>query len=114
MGNLSLNASEFHDSYEVLNNTVNSDVVGKITDLARVLKPMEGDNELVAQAVTAATKFASDYNEGFYPSLVGLKKTFDELYNLTEYLEKQANLGDISHADSSFKSGTIDGASVMV
>lgn len=113
MGNLKLNAEQFHNTYEVLNKAINTDVVAKMGELASLLKPMADDNNLVPQAIENAKKLANDYNEGFYPSLVGLKKSFDELYDVSEFLAKSANIGEVGSVDSSFKSGTIDGSSVM-
>lgn len=114
MGTMKLNAEEFSGTYAVINKASNTAIVNAMQDIASVLKPHEGDNEVISQAYANCRKLADSYNNGFYESLVGIKKTYDELFDLSEYMDKKANVGDVSSADTSFESGKLDASKVMV
>lgn len=115
MAQYRLDGEEFNATYNQINKAANSDVIDAIQGIAGILKPHKDDAEIFGQAYENCVALAKSYNDGgFYDSLCGLKKTFDELFDLSEYMEKKANIGSVSSADTSFKSGGFDASGVMV
>lgn len=114
MGEIKLSAEQFNSTYVALNKAINSDVLDAMNSTATILKEHQGENALIDQAYENCKVLANNYNDGFYPSIVGLKKTFDTMFDLSEHLAKHANIGEVAQVDSSFKSGTVDASKVMV
>lgn len=114
MAQYKLDAQEFNDTYNEINKVTNSDIIEVMNGLAQTLKEHKDDAEIFGQAYENCKKLADSYNGGFYESLCHLKETFDGLFDLSEYMEKKANIGSVSSADTSFKAGTFDASGVMV
>ena len=47
-------------------------------------------------------------------SLTKLKGTFDQLFDLSEFMAKKASIGDVSKVDTGFEAGKLDASGVMV
>ena len=114
MGAIKLNADEFNATYAQINKAANSDLIESVQNLGALLTQHKDDNEIANQAYENCKALAECYNNGFYDSLCGLKKTYDNLFDLSEYMDKKANIGSVSKADTSFKAGTFDPSKVMV
>lgn len=113
MGAIKLNAEEFESTYSALNKAANSDLVDAVQNVGSLIKECEGDNNLTAQALENCKAIADTYNGGFYESLTKLKQTFDRFFDLSEYMEKQADIGSVSKSDTSFSAGKFDPSKVM-
>lgn len=111
---IKLSGDEFNSTYSGINKASNAEVIDAMKDIASLLKAHEGEAAVVDQAYENCRKLADSYNGGFYESLVSLKKTFNELFDLSEHLEKKANIGGISNVDTSFEAGKLDASKVMV
>lgn len=114
MGTIKLDAEEFSNTYAAINKASNTDVLDAMKALSAVLKTQEGESEIADQAMDACRSLADSYNNGFYESLVGLKKTFGELFDMAEWMQRNANIGGVSKTDTAFNAGKIDASKVMV
>lgn len=114
MGAIKLSGDEFNSTYNNINKATNEGVIDAMRDLAGLLRPHEGESAIVDQAIANCRNLADTYNNGFFESLRALKGTFDSLFDLTEYLEKSANIGGLSKVDTSFEAGKMDASKVMI
>jgi hypothetical protein len=109
-----LNAEEFTATYNALNKAVNQNIIAAMQELAGILKAHEGESDVIDQAIANCHTLADSYNQGFCESLTKLKGTFDQLFDLSEFMAKKASIGDVSKVDTGFEAGKLDASGVMV
>lgn len=114
MGEIKLNSEEFNSTYAQILKASNEQVIDAMGSIASILKSHSGESAVIDQCLDNCKALQKSYNEGFYDSLTNLKKTYDGLFDLSEYMEKKANIGSVSQVDTGFKAGTFDPSGVMV
>lgn len=114
MSMYTLNAEEFHATYNALNKATNQNIIAAMQELAGILKAHEGESDVIDQAIANCHTLADNYNQGFCESLTKLKGTFDQLFDLSEFMAKKASIGDVSKVDTGFEAGKLDASGVMV
>ena len=114
MSMYTLNAEEFTATYNALNKAVNQNIIAAMQELAGILKGHERESDVIDQAIANCHTLADSYNQGFCESLTKLKGTFDQLFDLSEFMAKKASIGDVSKVDTGFEAGKLDASGVMV
>ena len=110
MSMYTLNAEEFGATYNALNKATNQNIIAAMQELAGILKAHEGESDVIDQAIANCHTLADNYNQGFCESLTKL----DQLFDLSEFMAKKANIGDVSKVDTGFEAGKLDASGVMV
>lgn len=111
---LNVPINELEDTYGVIKRVCNDDVSDCMMALAQAFSPMAGTSSIADETLAACKKVQEMYNGGFLDSLRKILKDFEETINIGEYLEKQASVGDISSADTSFNTAGVDSSAVII
>lgn len=109
---LKLDAQKFEETIGQLKKGFNQDVLESVGKVAAVLKDDIGENPIIAQTVDQCKKFQASYNV----ALEGVDKVigeFGKVFDITEYLEKRATVGELSSRDTSFSTSNIDPSTVQ-
>lgn len=114
MAQLRIDATEIADSYGVIKQVSNSGIIEATNDLARTLMPLEGENALADELLTNCREFQAEYNENYLPSVTKLLQSFSEMVDISDYLEKQASVGDLAKVDTGFAAGRINADAVKM
>ena len=111
---LKIDVQQVQDSYGVLKQVANTGFIEATNQLAHVLVPEQGSNELMDELLTRCREVQANYNEQFLPGVNGLLQTYNEVVDIGEYLQKQASVGDVAKVDTGFTSGTVSAADVKM
>ena len=104
---LKLNKEVFDSSIGALKASTNEAVVEEMTRVATILKNTGDNNPLVEQALEACKKFQTQYNVTL-ADVDGFIQESRNMYDITEYLEKSATVGEVSNRETGFTNNTID------
>lgn len=109
-----LDQKEFDDSYGVISKTANTDVIAAVNDLAAVLVPEAGSNALVDELIDACKGVQTVYNDEFLPSVKSLLDDFQAAFDIAEFIQKKATVGEVSKQSVGYKTDKIDPDSVII
>lgn len=106
---MKLNQEQIRESIGRLKKAFNGDVIEVFNDLAVVLKEekQNGDNSVVDQAYEQCKKVQNIYNP-CVESMAGFFRDAEGVAEIAEYLEKQADMGEVGSHDASFANQGID------
>lgn len=104
---IKLEKEVFDNSIGALKASTNEAVVGEMTRVANILKNTGDSNPLVEQALEACKKFQTQYNVTL-SGVDGFIRESRNMYDITEYLEKSATVGEVSNRETGFTNNTID------
>lgn len=113
---LNIEKSELDESIGSLTKAVNEDVLDQFAGLAVLLKEERENagNAVVDQAFDACIKFQNIYNGAVESLQSGFLKDATEIAEIAEYLEKQANMGDVGSHDATFSGQAINAEDVRI
>lgn len=114
MAQLNLDAAKIEESLGPLEAVANTSVVDLCNDLAAVLTPHAGENELMDELLEQCKKATLNYNDNFLPGLTATIEEFKTVIDVSEYLAKKASVGDVKNEDTGFKTEKIDASKVMI
>ncbi|MEY8333076.1 hypothetical protein AALB53_08230 [Lachnospiraceae bacterium 47-T17] len=114
MAQLNLDAKLIEESYGVIKQVSNAGIIDATNDLAQVLLPEEGSNALCDELLGHCRAFQAEYNGNYVASVGAFMKSYENLIDISEYLEKQATVGDVTKVDTGFKAGGIDAGAVKM
>ena len=109
---IKIDASRLDESIGVIQRTLNGDVLEVMTELARVLAPERGTNDLVDQALDDCLKFQNQFNETTQVLRNAITET-GKLVEIDEYLKK-LNISNVATRSTSATTGSIDTDAVMM
>ena len=109
---IKIDASRLDESIGVIQRTLNGDVLEVMTELARVLAPERGTNDLVDQALDDCLKFQNQFNETTQVLRNAITET-GKLVEIDEYLKK-LNISNVATRSTSAVTGSIDTDAVMM
>lgn len=109
---IKIDASRLDESIGVIQRTLNGDVLEVMTELARVLAPERGTNDLVDQALDDCLKFQNQFNETTQVLRNAITET-GKLVEIDEYLKK-LNISNVATRSTSAATGSIDTDAVMM
>lgn len=107
MAQLNLDAREIEESYGVIKQVSNAGIIDATNELGQTLLPEEGSNALCDELLKNCREFQDEYNNHYLPNVNKFLGTFEELVDISEYLEKKATVGETAKVDTSFNAGTI-------
>ena len=109
---IKIDASRLDESIGVIQRTLNGDVLEVMTELARVLAPERGTNDLVDQALDDCLMFQNQFNETTQVLRNAITET-GKLVEIDEYLKK-LNISNVATRSTSAATGSIDTDAVMM
>lgn len=112
MAKLNLDSEKFENSIGELKKAANENVIANMTAVAAALRNTDDSNPLIGQSLENCKKFQFQYNvclEGI-ESFIG---EMDKVYEISEYMQKKANVGTVSGRDTGFSTEKIDTGKVL-
>lgn len=113
MAEYNLSKETIDESIGNLVKCINSDVMESCDELAAILMPERGKNEITDQVIAGCKTMQTVYNE-YITSAQTAIDTAKGVAEIAEYLEKRADMGTVASASVDFKSEAVDPASVVV
>ncbi len=110
---LKLDKNEFEAGIGLLKKATNEQVCADIKQLAASLSVGGDDNELLTQVYEACVTFQRNYNDSYCPSMGALAEEFKQEFDITEWLEKMANVGTVDKMDAGFQTSGISAENVI-
>ena len=111
---INIDVNKIEESLGPLQGAANDDVIEVINQLAAALLPLQGDNELVDQAIEQCKAVQDMYNAGFLTTLEAKITEFKKVIDIGEWLQKSASVGTVTKIDTGAETGSIDADAVMV
>ena len=105
---IKIDVNRLDESIGVIQHTCNGEVLEVMTELARVLAPERGTNELIDQALEDCLKYQNQFNE----TTQVLRNAITETGKL-EYLKK-LDISNVASRSTSAATGNIDTDAVMM
>ena len=112
---IQLDKEKLDGSIGLLTSAFNGNVLESFASLAQVLKEEQAsvNNEVVNQAYEQCKKVQGIYNDCL-ESLKGFFQDVNEVIDIAEYLEKQADMGSVGSHDATFANQGIDASEVRI
>lgn len=114
MAQLNLDAARIEESFGPLQAVANANIVDLIDQLAAVLKPQAGTNEIADELIGLCKKVQDNYNAGFLETLNSTITEYKKVIDISEYMSKRASVGTVSSVDTGVKTDSIDPDAVMI
>lgn len=114
MAAIKIDGQKIEESFGPLLHFANENVIDLIDQLAAVLKPQAGANELVDQTIELCRKVQNEYNNGFLTTLNDTVEEFKKVIDIGEYLNKMASVGTVSNLSTAVETDKIDPDSVKM
>ena len=107
MALVKLDAEKLQNSVGVLKTTVNTEMLEDMIKVASTLQNTGDTNKQVEQQLENCKKFQAQY----ITTLKGVNDYIGELgkvYDIAEFMDKKANVGDVSSRDTGFNTNKVD------
>lgn len=108
MANFNLDPRKIEEAIGPLMKVANGAIIDAIDSAAGVLRPMEGENEIVDDAIAKSKAMQENYNSGFLSTLNAALEESHKFNEIAEFMEKKASLGDVSNASTEVATGSLD------
>ena len=109
---IKIDVNRLDESIGVIQHTCNGEVLEVMTELARVLAPERGTNELIDQALEDCLKYQNQFNETTQVLRNAITET-GKLVEIDEYLKK-LDISNVTSRSTSAATGNIDTDAVMM
>lgn len=113
MADFKLDKATFDESYAVLQNAANKQVIEHIENLAQVLVPLKGENETIDKVIANCQKTQEFYNEQFLPVVKSVLNDFEQMADIAEYIRSANAVDDVAVGSIDYQKSGIDASEVM-